>query len=298
MGETITYDAATDSVTTEDNLSQEEQDSLQVGEKMMADQEGLLAGKYKTPKDLEKAYLELQKKQGEESGLSKLDKEPTEEVTEETPQFTKEDYYTEEGTVNYKTVDELYGDKIGQTFKDNNIDPFKMNDYFVENNGTLTDEMYSDLADAGFNKTMVDAYLQGVRQQVGFEESETTTAEPILNDQEVAEVHAIAGGKNGYEQLMAWASDNISDADAKNFDEVIETGNKAAVTFAVKALMGQYEDAVGRDTNLVTGKKSSPKDVYKSMAQVVSDMSDPRYDRDEAYRDDVQEKLARSNLKV
>ena len=298
MGETITYDAATDSVTTEDNLSQEEQDSLQVGEKMMADQEGLLAGKYKTPKDLEKAYLELQKKQGEESGLSKLDKEPTEEVTEETPQFTKEDYYTEEGTVNYKTVDELYGDKIGQTFKDNNIDPFKMNDYFVENNGTLTDEMYSDLADAGFNKTMVDAYLQGVRQQVGFEESETTTAEPILNDQEVAEVHAIAGGKNGYEQLMAWASDNISDADAKNFDEVIETGNKAAVTFAVKALMGQYEDAVGRDTNLVTGKKSSPKEVYKSMAQVVSDMSDPRYDRDEAYRDDVQEKLARSNLKV
>ena len=119
----------------------------------------------------------------------------------------------------------------------------------------------------------------------------------MLSDAEVAEVHSIAGGKQGYEQLMAWASDNISDADAKNFDEVVETGNKAAVTFAVKALFGQYEDAVGRDSTLVTGK-AAPADVYKSMAQVVSDMNDPRYDRDEAFRDDVQAKLARSNLKV
>ena len=297
MGETITYDAATDTVTTEDNLSKEEQDSLQVGEKMMADQEGLLAGKYKSPKDLEKAYLELQRKQGEESGLGKLDKEPTEEVTEEKPQFTQEDFYSEDGSVNYDTANEVYGDQISKQFKDNGIDPFKMNEYFVENNGTLTDEMYTDLSKAGFNKAMVDSYLEGVRNQVGMEQAQVESA-PILPEPEVAEVHNIAGGKDGYEQLMEWASENISDVDAKNFDEVIETGNKAAVTFAVKALMGQYEDAVGRDSNLVTGKKSAPQDVYKSMAQVVSDMSDPRYDKDEAFRDDVQEKLARSNLKV
>ena len=297
MGETITYDAATDTVTSEDNLSQEEQDSLQVGEKMMADQEGLLAGKYKTPKDLEKAYLELQKKQGQEgSDLGRLDRETTEETPEEQPQFTQEDYYAEDGSVNYETANQVYGDQVSKQFKDNGIDPFKMNEYFVENNGTLTDEMYTDLNKAGFNKAMVDSYLEGVRNQVGMEAP--AEAAPILSDAEVAEVHNIAGGKNGYEQLMEWASENISDADAKNFDEVIETGNKAAVTFAVKALMGQYEDATGRDTNLVTGRKSSPQDVYKSMAQVVSDMSDPRYDKDEAFRDDVQEKLARSNLKV
>ena len=171
-----------------------------------------------------------------------------------------------------------------------------MNEYFVENNGTLTDEMYTDLNKAGFNKTMVDSYLEGVRNQVGMETTQVEEV-PALSETEVTEVHSIAGGKQGYEQLMAWASDNISDADAKNFDEVIETGNKAAVTFAVKALFGQYEDAVGRDSNLVTGK-AAPADTYKSMAQVVSDMNDPRYDRDEAYRDDVQAKLQRSNLKV
>jgi len=282
MGETITYDAATDTVSTEGSLTADEQDSLQVGEQMIAEQEGLLAGKYKSPKDLEKAYLELQKKQGEESGLGKLDTETTEETTEEQPQFTKEDFYAEDGSVNYETANEVYGDQVTKQFKDNGIDPFKMNEYFVENNGTLTDEMYTDLNKAGFNKTMVDSYLEGVRNQVGMEQAQVNEA-PVLSDAEVAEVHSIAGGKQGYEQLMAWASDNISDADAKNFDEVVETGNKAAVTFAVKALFGQYE---------------APADVYRSMAQVVSDMNDPRYDRDEAYRDDVQAKLQRSNLKV
>ena len=295
MGETITYDAATDTVSTEGTLTADEQDSLQVGEQMMADQEGLLAGKYKSPKDLEKAYLELQKKQGEESGLGKLDTETTEET--ETSQLDPASFYAEDGSVNYETANEVYGDQVTKQFKDNGIDPFKMNEYFVENNGTLTDEMYTDLGKAGFNKAMVDSYLEGVRNQVGMEQTQADEA-PVLSDAEVAEVHSIAGGKQGYEQLMAWASDNISDADAKNFDEVVETGNKAAVTFAVKALFGQYEDAMGRDSTLIQGKQSAPSDVYRSMAQVVSDMNDPRYDRDEAYRDDVQAKLARSNLKV
>jgi len=295
MGETITYDAATDTVSTEDSLTADEQDSLQVGEQMMAEQEGLLAGKYKSPKDLEKAYLELQKKQGEESSLGKLDKEPTEE-TAEPDQIDPASFYTEDGSVNYETAGELYGEQITKQFSDNGIDPFKMNEYFMENNGTLSDEMYTELNNAGFNKAMVDSYLSGVRSEVGYETPQVVEA-PALTEAEVAEVHSIAGGKQGYEQLMAWASDNISDADAKNFDEVVETGNKAAVTFAVKALFGQYEDAVGRDSTLVTGK-AAPADVYKSMAQVVSDMNDPRYDRDEAYRDEVQEKLQRSNLRV
>ena len=293
MGETITYDAATDTVSTEGSLTADEQDSLQVGEQMIAEQEGLLAGKYKSPKDLEKAYLELQKKQGEESGLGKLDKET--ETTEESTGISAEDFYSEDGSVNYETANQVYGDQISKQFKDNNIDPFKMNEYFMENDGQLSDEMYGDLQKAGFNQDMVDSYLKGVRESYGMAAQEAEA--PVLSDAEVAEVHSIAGGKQGYEQLMAWASDNISDADAKNFDEVVETGNKAAVTFAVKALFGQYEDAVGRDSNLVTGK-AAPADVYRNMAQVVSDMNDPRYDKDEAYRDDVQAKLQRSNLKV
>lgn len=293
--QTFTYDPTQDTLVDEANAARDAE-NLAVGEKMAEEQENLLAGKYKTTEDLEKAYKELEGKLGkqeeDDSDLS-LNKEETQEETQ--TEITQEDFYSEDGKVNYDTVNELYGDKIGSVFSENEIDPFKMNQHFMENNGTLSEEMYETLGNAGLSKSMVDSYLQGVRSETGIE----TPVEPaVLSDAEVTKVQSIAGGKAGYEQLMSWASDNLSDEDAKNFDDVISTANNAAVTFAVKALMGQYEDAVGRDSNLIQGKASTPKETYRSMAEVVRDMNKPEYDTDDAYRDDVRRKLAQSNLKV
>ena len=78
MAETLTVN--TDESTPE--LTAEEQDSLQVGEKMAEEQGELLAGKYKNAEDLEKAYVELQKKLGDKDGVSEEGQE-TEEVTDE-----------------------------------------------------------------------------------------------------------------------------------------------------------------------------------------------------------------------
>ena len=48
---------------------------------------------------------------------------------------------------------------------------------------------------------------------------------------------------------------------------------------------------------MVTGKTAPPKgDVFRSQAELVSAMNDRRYDSDPAYRQDVIEKLDRSNL--
>ena len=286
MAETITYDPANDPVAIAEAEARDNE-TLEQGEKLITEQQNLLAGKYKNAEELEKAYLELQKKQGETS----TEEAQPETTTEEPPQ-----YYTEDGSVNYDTAKEVYGEKLSDIFQNSEIDPFAMNEHFVKNEGSLTDEMYQQLETAGLTRGLVDSYLEGVRQKTGIQpQAEAAT----LSDAAIAEVHGIAGGKDGYEQLMNWASDNMSDADANNFDEVIETGNKAAVTFAVKALMGQYEDAVGRDSNLVQGKASdNTGDVYRSMAEVVRDMNNPEYDRDPAVRADVQRKLERSNLNV
>ena len=286
MAETITYDPANDPVAIAEAEARDNE-TLEQGEKLITEQQNLLAGKYKNAEELEKAYLELQKKQGETS----TEEAQPETTTEEPPQ-----YYTEDGSVNYDTAKEVYGEKLSDIFQNSEIDPFAMNEHFAKNEGSLTDEMYQQLETAGLTRGLVDSYLEGVRQKTGIQpQAEAAT----LSDAEIAEVHGIAGGKDGYEQLMNWASDNMSDADANNFDEVIETGNKAAVTFAVKALMGQYEDAVGRDSSLVQGKASdNTGDVYRSMAEVVRDMNNPEYDRDPAVRADVQRKLERSNLQV
>jgi len=295
--QTFTYDSTDDTVIMEANEARDAE-NLAVGEKMQEEQEQLLAGKYKTAQDLEKAYKELESKLGnKERGLEREAEPEAEPEPEETVDegVKPEDFYNEDGSVNTGTTEKLYGEKISEVFKENEIDPFKMNEYFMENDGTLSEDMYESLGKAGFNKELVDSYLKGVRDSTGIGGQ---TEAPVLSDAEVKDIQNIAGGKAGYEQLMTWASENMTEADAQNFDEVIETANKAAVTFAVKALMGQYEDAVGRDSNLIQGKKSQPTETYRSMAEVVRDMGNPLYETDEAYRDDVRRKLEASNLKL
>ena len=280
MAETIRYDTSDDPVAAQ-AIAEKEAESLKVGEELMAKQDKMLAGKYKSVEDLEAAYNELQKKLGDQ---------PTTEVESE----TEYELYAEDGSVNYNTANELYGEQLGDLFKSNNIDPFAMSKHFEENNGTLSDEMYQQLDKAGLSKSVVDNYLDGVRNEVGLNPN---TPEPVLSESEVDEVKNIAGGSEGYDALMEWAGNNLSKEDAKNYDDVLATANKSAIKFAVKALMGQYEDSQGRDSRIVTGKESSTEN-YRSMAEVVRDMNKPEYQTDEAFRDDVLRKLSASNLKV
>ena len=88
MAETLTYDAGTDTVTTGENLSEDEQDSLEVGEKLVAEQEQLLAGKYKDAEELEKAYIELQKKLGSDDEKGEAETEATQDEPEEAEELS------------------------------------------------------------------------------------------------------------------------------------------------------------------------------------------------------------------
>ena len=77
MAETLTYDPTPADAP---ELNADEQDSLAVGEEMQAAQDDLLAGKYKDAKELESAYIELQKKLGERSEDSEEVKTVEEDV--------------------------------------------------------------------------------------------------------------------------------------------------------------------------------------------------------------------------
>ena len=283
MAETIRYDTSDDPVAAQ-AIAEKEAESLRIGEDLMNKQDKRLAGKYKTAEELEAGYLELQKRLGETPARDT-------DTTEPEPEYQ---LYSDDGGVNYDTANELYGEQLGDLFKSNDIDPFAMSKYFEENNGTLDDTMYEQLNKAGLNKDIVDNYLAGVRNSLGTEPNST---QPILTDAEVKDLKGLAGGEQGYDNLMDWAANNLGEQAAKDYDDVLATGNKSAVKFAITALMSKYEDANGRDTNLVTGKESAP-ETYRSMAEVVRDMNKPEYTQDEAFRDDVIRKLSASNLKV
>ena len=286
MANTITYDPSDDPQAAEEQAVNDAE-SIKVAEEMISQEQDLLAGKYKDAEELERAYLELQKKMGEGT---------TDEVSENVEPEAEPDLqaYNEDGSVDYDTVEQLYGGEITDVLEEAGVDPFVMSQHFQENDGTLTPEMTKQLTDAGFANDVVEAYLSGMRGQFGFGNAEAVE----LSEGDINDITSMAGGKDSYDQLTGWATDNLPEDQIKDFDDVVSNGNKAAIRFAVRALQSQYEDAMGRTPELVTGKTSTRGDKYRSMAEVVRDMSDPRYEQDDAYRLDIASKLERSNLKV
>ena len=115
MADTLTI-KQDDQTTDVENLTTEEKDSLQVGEEMAKEQGELLAGKYKNAEDLEKAYVELQKKLGDkEENLEEPEAEKQEEVKEETEkseaytliQSASDEYYANENQLKPETLEKF-----------------------------------------------------------------------------------------------------------------------------------------------------------------------------------------------
>jgi len=125
------------------------------------------------------------------------------------------------------------------------------------------------------------------------EESDGTT----YTDEDVDRIHDIVGGAEEYENMLKWAAKNMAKDDIEAFDHVIGLNDPQAAAFAVYALNNFYKDQTGSEGELLTGGKAQqPIDVFESQAQVVEAMSNPKYDRDPAYRQAVMQKLERSNI--
>ena len=250
MAETLTYDNTPNT----EVLTEEEQDSLKVGEELQQEQEALLAGKYKNAEELEKGYLELQEKLGSNE---------TEEESEEGEEY-------EEGEEELDILDELWEYEI--------------------NNEEIHEDALAELE--GMNPVdIAEMHLQ-YRNNV-----EKTAQDQDFSADQIVQLKGVVGGEENYTNMVNWAQGALSEQETNMFDAVMQKGDPISAFFAVKALAYAYQDAVGFDGNTVQGKPpTQSRDQFRSQAEVVEAMSDPRYDKDPAYRRDIQSKLERSNI--
>jgi hypothetical protein len=135
----------------------------------------------------------------------------------------------------------------------------------------------------------------------GEEEEETSsdseTDVQTLSEAQAKELMNMVGGDKAYQSMLQWASDNFSREEVTMYDSVMESGNPNAIFFAVQALQSRYNDNVGSDGQLLTGRGAENiDDSFKSQAELVAAMSDPRYDRDPAYRADLMRRLENSDV--
>ena len=261
---TFTVDTTPDTVTMTDNLTADEQDSLAVGEKIVEGQEQLLAGKYKDAQELEKAYVELQKNLGSND-------EPQEDVEQTSATEETEETSLSDGASLITSA----------------------NDEYYANEGKLSEETLDKFSSMS-SKELVEAYLE-VQGTDAFKANTQDVAD--LSDSEINTIKNFAGGEAQYDNIIAWANTNLDAKSQEAFDSIVNTGSVDAIKIAVSGLKSQYEAANGYEGKMYTGK--APKgntDVFRSQAELVAAMNDKRYDRDPAYRQDVIEKLDRSDL--
>ena len=117
-----------------------------------------------------------------------------------------------------------------------------------------------------------------------------------LSDNEMNSVYQAVGGQEQYSNLINWAGENFSEAEIAAYDSVIEAGDMAQINLALQALSYRYTDAMGQDGNLLQGKPAAAQSAFRSQQELIQAMNDPRYDDDPAYRQDVLNKLDRSDI--
>tara|TARA_R100001594_G_scaffold44855_1_gene77381 strand:- start:36 stop:821 length:786 start_codon:yes stop_codon:yes gene_type:complete len=256
--QTLTYDA---NEQPEGELNAEEKEALEVGEKLAEAQETLLAGKFKDAEELEKGYIELQKK------LGSSEEKAEEEVTETKDEKVEEK--EEETELNTALLESLWEEGV---------------------KGEYTKETLQKLADTD-SREIAQMYLK-------YRSENQKQEQTSLTEENITQLKGVVGGEGEYDKMMKWAGESLQEDEVKMYDAVMDKGDPLAAFFAVQALTYRYNDSRGVDGQMLQGKAPTEKgDTFRSQAEVVRAMSDPRYDQDPAYRQDIYDKLERSNLK-
>ena len=223
----------------------------------------LIDGKFKSQDDLLKAYKEL------ESKLGKPKSEDEEEDSEEPVEASEEE--AEESVEISENV---------KTFTD-------IATRFDEAGG-LTQEDMEKLSSMD-SKELIETYFKYHAVQSAKNSQEVATA------QQLKTIRDSVGGDEAYGEMIQWAGQNLSPDEIESFNSVANSNNAAALSFAVEALSNRWKSVEGYEAPLVTGKKAtSTGKVFRSQAELGRAIADPRYSTDPAYRQDVENKLARS----
>lgn len=152
--------------------------------------------------------------------------------------------------------------------------------------GKLSEESVKALVDAKVPQAFIESFVA----------SEASNKANIAS-----EVYNIAGGKEGYAELLAWSKG--LDAEAKvYYNSQLQSGNAIMIKNAVKALSAlrstsEVYEVEDTSPTRVHGKKPAVSSkTFKTYSDLVTAMSDPRWQTDAAYTKSVQDKAAKSDI--
>lgn len=266
------------SATVDREALQQERDAASAA----AEQEKLLAGKFKTPEDLAQAYQELERKLGQKS------QQPAEEAEEETEEAETTEGEGDDAETEDKT-ESPYGEVVGAAIEKAGIDVEASVKTFEET-GNLSEEDYTKFTEAGFPRELVDAYLRGVSSQ----QSESKA----LIQSQVDAIKGSVGGDEAFADLQSFIATSYSAEEKAAYNEAVGSGDFEKALQAVNAAKTRYAKDIGTEGKLVSGKAKAGGMGYADEAEMMADMKKPEYKKSQAFRDQVAAKIAASSFHV
>lgn len=214
-----------------------------------------------------------------------------EEYSEDRPEWLPEKFTSvEEMARAYQELEQRMGYESAQETEEGTreelesvgVDYDALSQEFWET-GDLSEESYDLLEEAGIPRHIVDSYIES---QMGAVEQQRGS---IMNE---------VGGAEGYQELTQWAADNLSDDEIDYFNSVVDGNDFQAIKMQVRAIAARREAAEGLEPsrNLSGSLQGGGGVAYESVAQLMADMQSPAYENDPAFRAQVEQKLARSNI--
>lgn len=269
MGDTLTVSLDTSKDEVQPTLEELSAKMDEANPPVEEDRPDWLPEKFKSVEDMAKAYSELEKKLG--------GKTQTVDEAPKAPEKAQDGDQQAKATETPPTED-----AAREAVKQAGLDFNKLSEKYWEA-GTIDESDYQALEAKGIPKTMVDQFIAG--------------QEAILNATR-SEVFNTVGGEARYDAMREWAANTFDGAEIDAFNRAVNSGQKDLAMFAVKGLKARYDAEQGFEPRtVVTGSStSSTGEVYESIAQMQTDMSNPKYKTDPAFRKMVERKLSRSDI--
>ena len=174
-------------------------------------------------------------------------------------------------------------EELQKDLAERNVD-FKALEDEYNKNGQLSSASLEALANAGYPKEVVDAYISGAE----------ATQEKFYNA-----VVGFAGGEDEYRQVAQFVSSQ-GDKAVQDFNDTINTGNLGVINMVIQGVKANMKAVNGTTNQTIlgqsTGGTADNTNAYLSKQQMLDAMNDPRYDKDPIYRKQVEQKIINSNF--
>lgn len=154
---------------------------------------------------------------------------------------------------------------------------------FIENDNEMTPEIKETLSKLGVSEDDFNGYVEYI----------TTQAEQATN-----RIIESIGGTDNFNAMQEWAANNLNDAEKQAYNDAVN-GTVEAAALAVRGLYDRFAKESKRDPDPMRGTDNSNGMTnvgFKSRAEMTAAIRDPRYKKDEAYRKEVERKIANSKF--